>query len=202
MRISDWSSDVCSSDLIERARRLLNDRFRMAAQIGNDRIGPFGSNVLGESLWSHAGQRCQIRKPLAKSGIGFPQAFPFLHGGVGKGEMPGIEGKRPTIVARQRRETLHRGAVDALIYHLIERKGAALASAINVGESNRRGSEFGGIRTVTVAGSAMAARTILDEKGLPTGKIGHSGWSERDRIGFEQIRSEEHTSELQSLMRI
>src|SRR3546814_20213583 len=83
----------------------------MAAQIGNDRIGPFGSNVLGESLWSHAGQRCQIRKPLAKSGIGFPQAFPFLHGGVRKGEMPGIEGKRPTIVARQRRETLHRGAV-------------------------------------------------------------------------------------------
>src|SRR3546814_2561189 len=101
--------------------------------------------------------------------------------------MPGIKGKRPTIVARQRRETLHRGAVDALIYHLIERKGAALASAINVGESNRRGSEFGGIRTVTVAGSAMSARTILDEKGLPTGKIGHSGWSERDRIGFEQI---------------
>src|SRR3546814_1426333 len=94
MRISDWSSDVCSSDL--------------------------------------AGQRCQIRKPLAKSGIGFPQAFPFLHGGVRKGEMPGIEGKRPTIVARQRRETLHRGAVDALIYHLIERKGAALAGAIDV----------------------------------------------------------------------
>src|SRR3546814_2251526 len=86
----------------------------MAAQIGNDRIGPFCSNVLGESLWSHAGQRGQIRKPLAKSGIGFPQAFPFLHGGVRKGEMPGIEGKRPTIVARQRRETLHRGAVDAL----------------------------------------------------------------------------------------
>src|SRR3546814_13893543 len=97
------------------------------------------------------------------------------------------EGKRPTIVARQRRETLHRGAVDALIYHLIERKGAALASAINVGESNRRGSEFGGIRTVTVAGSAMAARTILDQKGLPTGKIGHSSWRERARIGFEQI---------------
>src|SRR3546814_3188322 len=41
--------------------------------------------------------------------------------------------------------------------------------------------------TVTVACSAMAARTMLDEKGLPTGKIGHSGWSERDRIGFEQI---------------
>src|SRR3546814_17020398 len=91
MRISDWSSDVCSSDLIERARRLLNDRFRMAAQIGNDRIGPFGSNVLGESLWSHAGQRCQIRKPLAKYGIGFPQEFPLLNGGVRKGEMPGIK---------------------------------------------------------------------------------------------------------------
>src|SRR3546814_2688495 len=44
--------------------------------------------------------------------------------------------------------------------------------------------------TVTVACSAMAARTMLDEKGLPTGKIGHSGWSERDRIGFEQIAGE------------
>src|SRR3546814_20777558 len=33
----------------------------------------------------------------------------------------------------------------------------------------------------------MAARTILGEKGRSTGKVGHSGWSERDRIGFEQI---------------
>src|SRR3546814_4728218 len=93
--------------------------------------------------------------------------------------MPVIEGKRPTIVAQQRRETLHRGAVDALIYHLIERKGAALAGAIDVGERNRRSRKFGCIRAVTVAGCAMAARTILGEK-----------------------RSEEHTSELQSLMRI
>src|SRR3546814_5006741 len=98
--------------------------------------------------------------------------------------MPVIEGKRPTIVAQQRRETLHRGAVDALIYHLIERKGAALAGAIDVGERNRRSRKFGCIRAVTVAGCAMAARTILGEKGRSTG------------------RSEEHTSELQSLMRI
>src|SRR3546814_15030992 len=36
----------------------------------------------------------------------------------------------------------------------------------------------------------MAARTILGEKGRSTGKVGHSGWSERDRIGFEQIAGE------------
>src|SRR3546814_2875742 len=106
--------------------------------------------------------------------------------------MPGIEGKRPTIVARQRRETLHRGAVDALIYHLIERKGAALAGAIDVGDRNRRCRRFGCIRAVTVAGCAMAARTILDDKARSTGKVGHLGWSERARI-----RSDEQPSELQ-----
>src|SRR3546814_19392492 len=36
----------------------------------------------------------------------------------------------------------------------------------------------------------MAARTILGEKGRSTGKVGHSGWSERDRIGFAQIAGE------------
>src|SRR3546814_20999891 len=78
----------------------------------------------------------------------------------------------------------------SLIYHLIERKGAALAGAIDVGERNRRSRKFGCIRAVTVAGCAMAARTILGEKGRSTGKVGHSGWSERDRIGFEQIAGE------------
>src|SRR3546814_15222265 len=73
---------------------------------------------------------------------------------------------------------------------LIERKGAALAGAIDVGERNRRSRKFGCIRAVTVAGCAMAARTILGEKGRSTGKVGHSGWSERDRIGFEQIAGE------------
>src|SRR3546814_14658886 len=101
--------------------------------------------------------------------------------------MPGIEGRRPTIGARQRRETLHRGAVDALIYHLIERKGAALAGAIDVGERTRRSRKFCCIRAVTVAGCAMAARTLLGEKCRSTGNVRQSGWTERDRIGLEQI---------------
>src|SRR3546814_16909634 len=36
MRISDWSSDVCSSDLLSRSRDRLSRRDALPSQIGND----------------------------------------------------------------------------------------------------------------------------------------------------------------------
>lgn len=57
---------------IERARCLLNHGFRVAAQIGDDRIGLLGPHALGERIRGQPGQCRQIGNPLAKAGIGFP----------------------------------------------------------------------------------------------------------------------------------
>src|SRR3546814_18176380 len=48
MRISDWSSDVCSSDLIRRARIFVDARFTAAAHTG-DICQPLASGLITDA---------------------------------------------------------------------------------------------------------------------------------------------------------
>src|SRR3546814_9545753 len=57
MRISDWSSDVCSSDLKRFAARFEIDRAGEAAQFGIDLGGPGGrGDKLSERIVGHLGR--------------------------------------------------------------------------------------------------------------------------------------------------
>src|SRR3546814_8348003 len=55
MRISDWSSDVCSSDLVERTGRLVEtSRFSLSRRIGAPVAGPLDEDWFA-SVASHYG---------------------------------------------------------------------------------------------------------------------------------------------------
>src|SRR3546814_1177830 len=103
MRISDWSSDVCSSDLLPDAARKRG---------GGERDQGF-----------------QIGDPRPQARLGLPQPFAFDRLRVGQGEAASAERQRPALIVRQIGEALHRGPVDALAYHLIDRKSTRLNSS-------------------------------------------------------------------------
>jgi hypothetical protein len=77
--------------------------------------------------------------------------------------MAGIERQGPAIINWQAVETRHRGSVETLGDHLIEAEHAALGGTLGVGERDRRGIQLCGLRPMTVAGFAMAGRTVLAE---------------------------------------
>src|SRR3546814_9445907 len=83
MRISDWSSDVCSSDLLLR-RELEGNEARTLAVVGGRRdeagAGPTGQ----PALW----QRHQVLDPRAGAAV-LGEVDPARHAGA---ELAGIEG--------------------------------------------------------------------------------------------------------------
>src|SRR3546814_10528366 len=77
MRISDWSSDVCSSDLAARAARSLAGMAR-AARSRAPAAASRGEGVLGAAAGPAAGTACEVR------GTG-RQRTPRLDAGSGAG---------------------------------------------------------------------------------------------------------------------
>src|SRR3546814_8953089 len=77
MRISDWSSDVCSSDLIDRVRDLAEPGkvylARISRAAGNDQLGmifagEFGDGIIVDPLVSLADSILDGVQPFARKG--------------------------------------------------------------------------------------------------------------------------------------
>src|SRR3546814_7739919 len=72
MRISDWSSDVCSSDLLDYATPQLEDQFAKAKEqliFALSRGGNLNSSVAGERLADLTKQYDRNRTALADRGL-------------------------------------------------------------------------------------------------------------------------------------
>src|SRR5205823_14886232 len=66
-------------------------------------------------------------------------------------------------------------------------EGAALASAVKIGERNRRRTELCCIGAVSIAGDSVTACAILREQGGAPSIIRRLGWRKRDWIGLQEI---------------
>src|SRR3546814_17242400 len=114
MRISDWSSDVCSSDLAPTAWQARQDPFRRAARMLRDswRIGRLGQNTLlgtgGLAIRAliQAGYLLVLSRWLGASGYGLfagSVAVAILGaplagwGGAPSGRASGVEGRVPYV---------------------------------------------------------------------------------------------------------
>src|SRR3546814_2481432 len=75
MRISDWSSDVCSSDLVT----ALNSRFTYIP-VGFEGRSAVGNTALGSALLANAGQQNTEPGPGATEGLVFGDRFPLSIG--------------------------------------------------------------------------------------------------------------------------
>src|SRR3546814_5291051 len=135
MRISDWSSDVCSSDLV-----------------------------------AHLYPNAAAEPPAAKQHLS------------GRGELRGI-------VEQQRQETAQQVRIGA--HHGAGRHHAKI-------EAERRKTRR---KALLQPGKERLQRHRL-QRGLQQALVGGLQVAQRIQPGIRQVRSEEHTSELQSLMRI
>src|SRR3546814_12589752 len=89
MRISDWSSDVCSSDLRASARKRAKGRLKAADEDGEDRIGVDAA-----------------QKPLERLGKAVIHVHRVGHGGVDSGStdrLDRLDGKLPRHIEPSRR---------------------------------------------------------------------------------------------------
>src|SRR3546814_15769792 len=103
MRISDWSSDVCSSDLFDLLRRPVGERVEFQPfAIGLDQRDAAAGGGLealaaidrgGETLEA-ALQRLDLAQVAAGIGIAEPQGAAVLPGGD---RQSGVEGKRVSV---------------------------------------------------------------------------------------------------------
>src|SRR3546814_15941502 len=96
MRISDWSSDVCSSDLQRCAARVVGHDARSACRvvgIGGGRAGPLGGPVLQAlDRIEHAATELTERRPAADHAQLLQRARRELEPGgrFGVGQEPGL----------------------------------------------------------------------------------------------------------------
>src|SRR3546814_987899 len=106
MRISDWSSDVCSSDLLLR-RELEGNEARTLAVVGGRRdeagAGPTGQ----PALW----QRHQVLDPRAGAAV-LGEVDPARHAGA---ELAGIEGGLQWIGTGHGRSEEHTSELQSLM---------------------------------------------------------------------------------------
>src|SRR3546814_7868794 len=91
MRISDWSSDVCSSDLRASARKRAKGRLKAADEDEEDRIGVDAA-----------------QKPLERLGKAVIHVHRVGHGGVDSGStdrLDRLDGKLPRHIERSEEHT-------------------------------------------------------------------------------------------------
>ena len=105
----------------------------------------------------------QIGQEPVKRSVLLPQPLPLRRSGVRKGEMTGVECQGPAITDWQAAEARHRGPVETLGDHLVEGEHAALTGAFGLRERDGRDIQLCGIRSMTVAGLAMADGAVLTE---------------------------------------
>mgnify|MGYP006932277348 CR=1 FL=1 len=146
----------------ERARGLLHHPIGVASQIGEHRVGFRLPDAARERGRGQRDEGFQIGNSCPQARVRLPQAFAFDRLRIGCGKAAGAERQRPALIVRQIGKALHRGSIDTLAYHLIEREHAALARPLGIGERDRRRCELGSVRPMSVAGEAVAGRAALD----------------------------------------
>ena len=140
-------------------------------------------------------QRLQIGNARAHSaGFACQSCRALLDQRLGIGEAAGMEGERPAVLRGQRGEALHRGALEALIDHLIEREDAALLRALAIGEGDRRRLHAARQRRIGIAARAVAGGAIFRIEPRAARKIGRGRGRERNGIGGEKALPEPRAS--------
>lgn len=121
----------------EQASPLREHSLGMVAQIGRHGAGPLWPECLAERCRSHARKRLEAWNPLPQHSITVPDPFAFSRQRLREREPGDEERQCPALIRRQLRVALHRGVVQTLRDDLVERKDAALARALWVGECSR-----------------------------------------------------------------
>src|SRR3546814_762824 len=186
MRISDWSSDVCSSDLgltdaSEGSANIIAYGSAAAVRIGSataaTTIGPVAADSSGYGLI--------VKGTITGQGVyNGVSANGLAIGGLG-GDVTLAKG------------LLVSGSVGAASYDsnatAIRLGSGATADTIQVG---------GAVSATGSSVAGMSARALVIDAGATSRAIVNSGAISATALSSKDGRSEEHTSELQSLMRI
>ena len=137
------------------------DGGRIGAQIGDHGRGTLLTDVPSERRRRKPGKGREVRNPGAQRGVALPHLPSRLRERSGICKAAGMECECPAVRLRQVGEALHRRALEPLVDHLIEGKGAPLASAAAIGEIDRRRLESPRERSVAGAARSMAGGAVL-----------------------------------------
>src|SRR3546814_7712595 len=171
MRIRDWSSDVCSSDLGKPGRRLEVEQPQRLAEL---------VVLLGREI-----ELARLEIPAQADVGGLVGAVGHLgQRGVGNPAQPVLQlgGEPPFLLLGCRHLVLEAG-------HLGHQRRGVVALALGLAD------RLGGIVAPGLQG--LQRRLDLAAPGVEGENVGRQG---REAAALQRGRSEEHTSELQSLM--
>src|SRR3546814_260408 len=195
MRISDWSSDVCSSDLLEFEDELVDDA-------GDDRRRQIGERHHRIQAVAELGREHPLDRFLVLADAGGRAKADSLAGHVAG---PGIGGHDQDDVAEIDRLAVVIGQLP-VIHHLkqdVEQIGMRLFDLVQQQHAMRMLIDRIGQKPALIEADIARRRADQAADRMPLHILRHVETGDRNAEDRGELaRSEAHTSELQSLMRI